>query len=53
MRGMSLNLSGAYVRVDVRWTFASEAEKSEDRAAARNRVMTERMAMLPRARLVD
>lgn len=48
-----VSLSNAYIRVDVRWTFASQAEKDEDRAAARSLEMTERLAMMPRGRRID
>lgn len=48
-----IDLSAPYLRVDIRWTFASEAEKDVDRSAARSKEMTERLAMLPRGRLVD
>ena len=47
MEAIPLNLSGAYFRADIRWTFASQAEKDEDRSAVRRREMAERMAMLP------
>lgn len=50
----SVDLSGAYFRADIRWTFASQSEKDEDRVSARRREMAERIAMLPpRARIVD
>lgn len=48
-----VSLSSVYLRADIRWTFASEAEKDVDRSAARSKEMTERLAMLPRGRLVD
>lgn len=54
METVPLDLSGAYFRADMRWTFASQAEKDEDRVSARRREMAERLAMLPnRARIVD
>lgn len=42
-----IDLSGAYFRADIRWTFASQSEKDEDRVSARRREMAERIAMLP------
>lgn len=49
-----VSLSSFYFRADIRWTFASQAEKDEDRVSARRREMAERLAMLPnRARIVD
>ncbi len=53
LRNIPLSLSSAYVRVDIRWTFASDDEKDVDRAATRSREMSERLAMLPRGRFVD
>lgn len=53
MAQIPLDLSSPYVRVDIRWTFASESEKNVDRAAARSQEMSERLAMLPRVRPVD
>lgn len=54
MESIPLDLSGAYFRADIRWTFASQSEKDEDRVSARRREMAERIAMLPpRARIVD
>lgn len=50
---LPVSLSSFYLRADIRWTFASEAEKDVDRSAARSKEMTERLAMLPRGRLVD
>lgn len=49
-----VSLSSFYFRADIRWTFASQSEKDEDRVSARRREMAERIAMLPpRARIVD
>lgn len=48
-----VSLSSVYLRADIRWTFASEAEKDVDRSAARSREMTERLAMLPQGRRHD
>lgn len=48
-----VSLSSFYVRADIRWTFASQLEKDEDRAASRSLEMTERLAMLPPARRAD
>lgn len=54
MENIPLDLSGAYFRADMRWTFASQAEKDEDRVSARRHEMAERLAMLPnRTRIVD
>jgi len=53
LRNIPVSLSSAYIRADIRWTFASQAEKDEDRAAARSREMSERLAMLPPARRAD
>lgn len=47
MESVPLDLSGAYFRADIRWTFASQSEKDEDRVSARRREMAERIAMLP------
>jgi len=47
MESIPLDLSGAYFRADIRWTFASQSEKDEDRVSARRREMAERIAMLP------
>lgn len=52
-QNIPVSLSSFYVRADIRWTFASQLEKDEDRAASRSREMTERLAMMPRARIVD
>ena len=48
-----ISLSSAYVRADIRWTFSSQSQRDEDRASQRSLEMTQRLAMLPRARLVD
>jgi hypothetical protein len=48
-----IDLSAPYVRVDIRWTFASESEKDVDRSAARSKEMTERLAMMPHGRRID
>jgi len=48
-----VSLSSVYLRADIRWTFASEAEKDVDRSAARSKEMTERLAMMPRGRISD
>ncbi len=54
MENIPLDLSGAYFRADIRWTFASQSEKDEDRVSARRREMAERLAMLPpRTYIVD
>lgn len=43
-----VDLSGAYVRADIRWTFASDAEREEQRAADRAVRLHEILAMMPR-----
>jgi hypothetical protein len=48
-----VSLSSVYLRADIRWTFASEAEKDVDRSAARSKEMSERLAMMPRGRISD
>jgi hypothetical protein len=52
-QNIPISLSSFYLRADIRWTFASQAEKDEDRAAARRKEMSERLAMLPPARRAD
>ncbi|MEN9309557.1 MAG: hypothetical protein RL173_3489 [Fibrobacterota bacterium] len=52
-QNIPVSLSSFYLRADIRWTFASQAEKDEDRAAARRKEMSERLAMLPPVRYVD
>ncbi|MEK7393885.1 MAG: hypothetical protein AAB214_15095 [Fibrobacterota bacterium] len=52
-QNIPVSLSSFYLRADIRWTFASQAEKDEDRAAARRKEMSERLAMLPPVRRVD
>jgi hypothetical protein len=42
-----IDLSDAYVRADIRWTFASREENDEDRASERARRMHDILAMMP------
>lgn len=41
IRKYRLDLSGAYVRADLRWTFASQAEKDADRTSMRRQSLDE------------
>jgi len=43
----SLDLSGVYIRADIRWTFASPAELEENRSAERARTMNGILATMP------
>ena len=42
-----IDLSDAYVRADIRWTFASKEQTDEDRASDRVRRMHDILAMMP------
>jgi hypothetical protein len=41
VRNYRLDLSGAFVRADLRWTFASQSEKDADRATMRRQALDE------------
>jgi hypothetical protein len=43
----TLDLSGVYLRADIRWTFASDAEVEENRSSGRARVLNEILATMP------
>jgi hypothetical protein len=43
----TLDLSGVYIRADIRWTFASDAEVEENRASEHARVLNEILATMP------
>jgi hypothetical protein len=54
LNALPIDLSGLYVRVDVRWTFASQADKEKvSLLQDRPRMMAERMALMPRRYTLD